>query len=164
MEKLIWFQIKNQAKHTSSSRITFKIQVPGIERTRAQQGKKKWTYMLSQNLVCVLGLSWFLRCRNHRWTFLTSQSSCLERPSRWRESGLCGQGMTSHSSGSISEQTSTSPHHSIWMLQKWREERFERILGWNVVVSSAWLAFSQQWNVSVRQRWANTLTGGLQYV
>lgn len=47
------------------------------------------TYMLSQNLVCVLGLSWFLRCRNQRWTFRTSQSSCLDKPSRCRESGFC---------------------------------------------------------------------------
>lgn len=45
------------------------------------------TYMLSQNLVLVLGLSWFRRWRNHRWIFLTSQSSCLDKPSNWRASG-----------------------------------------------------------------------------
>ncbi len=43
--------------------------------------------MLSQNLVLMLGLSWFRRCRNHRWTFRTSQSSCLDRPSKCLESG-----------------------------------------------------------------------------
>lgn len=43
--------------------------------------------MLSQNLVSMLGLSWLRLCLNHRWTFLTSQSNCLDNPSRCRESG-----------------------------------------------------------------------------
>lgn len=45
------------------------------------------TYMLSQNLVRVVGLSWFLRCRNQRWIFRTSQSSCLDKPSNLFPSG-----------------------------------------------------------------------------
>lgn len=44
--------------------------------------------MLSQNFVCVLGLSWFLRCLNQRCTLRTSQSSCFDRPSRCRVSGF----------------------------------------------------------------------------
>lgn len=43
--------------------------------------------MLSQNLVMVVGLSWFLRCRNQRWIFRTSQSSCFDKPSNLFPSG-----------------------------------------------------------------------------
>lgn len=49
--------------------------------------RKKWTYMLSQNLVRVLGFSWLRLCRNQRWMLRTSQSSCLESPSNRFSSG-----------------------------------------------------------------------------
>lgn len=48
-----------------------------------------YTYMLSQNLVSVGGLSWFLRWRNQHWIFRTSQSSCFDRPSSLFSSGYC---------------------------------------------------------------------------
>lgn len=47
------------------------------------------TYMLSQNLVSVGGLSWFLLWRNQHWIFRTFQSSCFDRPSSLFLSGYC---------------------------------------------------------------------------
>jgi hypothetical protein len=55
----------------------------------SKRKKNKATYMLSQNLVRVLGFSWLRLCRNQRWMLLTSQSSCLERPSNLFSSGCC---------------------------------------------------------------------------
>lgn len=52
-------------------------------------GEATWTYMLSQNLVRVLGFSWLRLCRNQRWMLRTSQSSCLESPSNLFSSGCC---------------------------------------------------------------------------
>lgn len=44
-------------------------------------------YMLSQNRARVLGFSWLRRCLNQRCMVLTSQSSCLDRPSNLFSSG-----------------------------------------------------------------------------
>lgn len=49
--------------------------------------RKIATYMLSQNLVSVLGFSWLRLCRNQRWMLRTSQSNCLESPSNLFSSG-----------------------------------------------------------------------------
>lgn len=65
------------------------------EKREQRAGALRWrhipasarTYMLSQNLVMVVGLSWFLRCRNQRWIFRTSQSSCFDKPSNLFPSG-----------------------------------------------------------------------------
>lgn len=51
--------------------------------------RKIATYMLSQNLVSVLGFSWLRLCRNQRWMLRTSQSNCLESPSNLFSSGCC---------------------------------------------------------------------------
>lgn len=45
--------------------------------------------MLSQNRARVLGFSWLRRCLNQRCMVLTSQSSCLDRPSNLFSSGCC---------------------------------------------------------------------------
>lgn len=44
-------------------------------------------HMLSQNRARVLGFSWLRRCLNQRCMVLTSQSSCLDRPSNLFSSG-----------------------------------------------------------------------------
>lgn len=44
-------------------------------------------YMLSQNRARVLGFSWLRRCLNQRCMVLTSQSSCLDKPSNLFSSG-----------------------------------------------------------------------------
>lgn len=48
-------------------------------------------HMLSQKRAKVLGFSWLRRCLNQRWMVLTSQSSCLDRPSNLFSSG-CWRG------------------------------------------------------------------------
>lgn len=45
------------------------------------------SHMLSQKRASVLGFSWLRRCLNQRWMVLTSQSSCLDRPSNLFSSG-----------------------------------------------------------------------------
>lgn len=79
--------------YTYTSTPAQKTQPVCAQARREVKRSTQWglTYMLSQNLVCVLGLSWFLRCLNQRWTFRTSQSSCLDSPSRWREPGSCAE-------------------------------------------------------------------------
>lgn len=59
-------------------------------------------YMLSQNRARVLGFSWLRRCLNQRCMVLTSQSSCLDRPSNRFSSGCFStQGPTDQVSSSL---------------------------------------------------------------
>lgn len=48
-------------------------------------------HMLSQKRARVLGFSWLRRCLNQRCMVLTSQSSCLDRPSNLFSSGCWGE-------------------------------------------------------------------------